>query len=232
MKKGRVLRTDGFTLVELLVVILLISALLTIGSIALRGAGGKGVTSAVATTEAIFDEARSHALGAGVRSRVLINADLDSPNHLRQIVLVAELLDAQGNPQEPAQWELIGRGYTLPDGVFFSQQFSRQNHQGGSGQIPTFTLAGGRISAAYQGNYFFYEFNAEGICTNGLNGQGYVGPSFVIGAGAKGPTEQQPRTTGDALRDFGGFVIWRNGSTSIFRTPQQILNGQQDPAVF
>jgi hypothetical protein len=28
--------------------------------------------------------------------------------------------------------------------------------------------------------------------------------------------------TGGAKRDFGGFVIWRNGRTSIYRSPLQM----------
>jgi hypothetical protein len=28
--------------------------------------------------------------------------------------------------------------------------------------------------------------------------------------------------TASGKRDFGGFVIWRNGRTSMFRNPEQI----------
>ncbi len=231
--KARRPRFSGFTLVELLVVILIISILLTIGSVALKGAGGKGVTTALAATEALFDEARSVAMGSGARSRLLINADdPQSPNYLQQIVIVSEMLDDTGQPFDPPQWELSSRGYTLPDKVYFSQEFSRKDHESGTGEIETFDLTGGRISAAYAGEYYFYEFNSEGICTTGLSGDDYTGPSFVLGAGVRRPGDEEPRTTGEARRDFGGFVIWRNGSTSIFRNPQQILGGQNEPTNF
>ncbi|MCH7226984.1 Tfp pilus assembly protein FimT/FimU [Haloferula sp. A504] len=224
---------SGFTLVELLVVILIISVLLTIGTVALNGAGGKGVTTATATTEALFDEARSIAIGKGASSRLLIDADdPSSPNYLRRLVIVGEILDDEGNSTEPKQWEVVGRGYTLPDRVFFSKEFSRKDHESGSGEIETFDLTGQRISAAYQGTYYFYEFNSEGICTTGLTDDGYVGPSFVVGAGVRQPGDEDPRTTGDAKRDFGGFVIWRNGSTSVFRDPKQILGGETNPKFF
>ncbi|MGA0854875.1 MAG: prepilin-type N-terminal cleavage/methylation domain-containing protein, partial [Luteolibacter sp.] len=49
----------AFTLVELLVVIAIMSILMTAGAIGLGGIGGKGVTSGVASAEALFDEARS-----------------------------------------------------------------------------------------------------------------------------------------------------------------------------
>ena len=53
---------------ELLVVILIITVLLTIGAAGFRNAGGKGVSTALPSTEAIFDEARSVAVGKGTRS--------------------------------------------------------------------------------------------------------------------------------------------------------------------
>lgn len=221
-------RFSGFTLVELLVVILIISILLTVGSVALKGAGGKGVTTALATTEALFDEARSVAVGKGARSRILINADDPQSNdYLRQLVIVSEVLDDQGQPSEPPVWEVSSRGYTMPDKVFFSQEFSRRNHEAGSGEIETFRLSGDRVSAMYEGEYYFYEFNSEGICTTGLSGDTYSGPSFVVGAGIRTPGSESPRTTGEATRDFAGFVIWRNGSTSVFRNPDQIVGGQE-----
>lgn len=231
--KNRRHSLSGFTLVELLVVILIISVLLTIGTVALKGAGGKGVTTATATTEALFDEARSIAIGKGANSRLLIDADdPTSPNYLRRLVIASEVLDDEGKSFEPKQWEIAGRGYTLPDRVYFSKEFSRKDHDGGNGEIDTFSLSGGTISAAYEGTYFFYEFNSEGICTSGLSGDDYTGPSFVVGAGVRKPGDEQPRTTGDAKRDFGGFVIWRNGSTSVFREPQQILAGESNPKSF
>jgi hypothetical protein len=76
--------------------------------------------------------------------------------------------------------------------------------------------------AAYAGSYYYYEFNAEGICTT-------PGASFVVGAGSrsvKTPTEK-PRVTSAGKRDFGGFVVWRNGRTSVFRSPAQIATGIQ-----
>lgn len=215
--------TRGFTLVELLVVTLIISILLTMGSMAFRGAGGKGVTSAVATTEALFDEARSIAIGKGTKARVLVETgDPSSESYLRRIVVAFETLD-QTTGEGTGEWELIGRGYSMPDKVYFSQVYSVTDHDGGSGELPTETM--NFAGTLYDGEYTYYEFNAEGICTTGLSGDGnYTGPSFVIGSGSR-RSGGDPQTTSEGKRDFGGFVIWRNGSTSIFRSANQILDG-------
>jgi len=216
---------NGFTLVELLVVILIISILLTVGASALRGAGGKGVSTALAGTEAIFDEARSVAIGRGTKARVLI--DVDDPRseayYLKRVVVAYEQLDDNGEPN--GSWKLAGRAYTLPDKVYFSQEYS----SGGNGNLDEFNLTGN--GGNYNGKYLYYEFNSEGICTTGMSGDNYEAPQFVIGSGARAPGQERPRATGEGRRDFGGFVIWRNGMTSIYRDPSQII-GNAEPRDF
>lgn len=195
----------------------------------MRGTGGAGVSTAVAQTEAIFDEAKAVAVGKATRSRVLVDIDdADSEEYLRRVVVAFESLDENGEPLE-GDWELAGRGLTLPDSVYFSREFSHKNHDAGSGDLDEMELTG--VSGLYDGRYLYYEFNSEGICTTGLGTDGsYSAPGFVIGSGRRNPGEQ-PRTTSDARRDFAGFVIWRNGATSVFRDPQQIL-GSSDPTQF
>ncbi|GAA5482291.1 prepilin-type N-terminal cleavage/methylation domain-containing protein [Haloferula sargassicola] len=220
----------GFTLVELLVVVLIISILLTLGAGALKGAGGKGVTTAVATSEAIFEEARSVAIGKGTTSRVLVDVNsVKSDTYLRRIVVAYLKLDENGEPME-GDWELSSRGYSFPDGVFFSKEFSRKDFQTGGGQLDEMSLSG--VSGLFNGRYLYYEFNSEGICTTGLSTSGeYRSPSFVVGHGARPKGEPDPRTTSEGRRDFGGFVVWRNGATSVFRDSSQIL-GDRDPNKF
>jgi hypothetical protein len=94
-----------------------------------------------------------------------------------------------------------------------------RDHKTGSGGLERVTLSSGKRE--YNGEYVKYEFNSEGICTT-------PGASFVVGMGtrAAGGTERRPRTIGGAKLDFGGFVIWRNGNTSIFRDPRQATKGK------
>jgi prepilin-type N-terminal cleavage/methylation domain-containing protein len=206
-------KSGGFSLIELLVVILIISLLLTLGAVGLRGIGGKGVTTAVTTTEAVFDEARAIAVGKGTKARVLIDVDdiQDLDNYKRRILVAYEELDDQGEPVKE-QWVLASRAVTLPERTYFSQTFSKKEHEKGTGELEEMNLTTGKTN--FDGKYLYYEFNSEGICTT-------PGASFIIGTGVR-PDGQEPRVTGEGRRDFAGFVVWRNGRTSLFRGPDEI----------
>lgn len=222
----------AFSLVEMLVVIAIISILMTAGSIGLSGIGGKGVTSGVATAEAIFDEARSTAVGRNLRACVLIARSLanNPENDLRRIVIAYEETNTDGSAKHPEKgqpkWVLSSRGIVLPDQTFFSEKFSKKDHSADPGAVetsttgPIDTVVLAEVSPAYQGEYFIYEFNAQGVAKYDK------GASFVIGSGVRRgnlpATTQPPRVTASGKRDFGGFVVWRNGRTSVFRSPDQI----------
>ncbi len=228
----------AFTLVEMLVVIAIMSILMTAGSIGLSGMGGKGVTSGVASAESLFDEARAMAVGKNVRACVLVAKNLtnNGADNLRRIVVAYEDIDpVTAGAKKPApaapDWVISSRGMVLPEQTYFSQTYSVKDHTAGTGTLDTVmasnlksapsssTGTAPAVKAAYAGEYYIYEFNAEGICTT-------PGASFVIGSGTRGLTTaaftENPKITGAAKRDFGGFVVWRNGRTSVFRSPEQI----------
>ncbi len=229
----------AFTLMEMLVVIAIISILMTAGSIGLSGMGGKGVASGVATSEALFDEARTTAVARSIRSCVLVAKTLtNNPEEdLRRLVVAYEEVDGNGLPKsQPGEdpiWVLSSRGAVLPNQVYFSQKFSKKNHTLGADTVPE--IADAKIKdakAAYKGTYFIYEFNDQGICQ-------IPGASFILGSGARNSSQaatlQEPRVISSAKRDFGGFVVWRNGRTSLFRSPEQmspLLRSMQAGATF
>lgn len=209
----------GFSLVELLTVIAIISILLTVGAIGLGGiTGGKNVTSGVTTTEALFSEARALAVGKGTRTRVLVNVNdpQDRENYLKRVLVIQLQTDANGVQQDPASpgnWDLTSRGSILPDGVYFSKKYSRKSEDDATLNEMNL-IATATIKQPYVGKYVYFEFNSEGICET-------PGARFVIGSGAR-TGNGTVIATASAKRDFGGFAIWRNGNTSLFRAPDQM----------
>lgn len=211
---GRLQNFAGFTLVEMLTVVLIVSIMLTIGAVGIGNlTGGKGVANGVANAESLFEEARLTAVGKGTTARVLVDInDKGDANYLRRMLVVYQELDNSGVPT--SNWVLTSRGVALSDGVYFSQTFSKKDQTTG-GQLDSMQLtASDTVKKNFAGNYLYYEFNKEGICST-------PGASFVIGAGAR-PLGQDPRVTGSAKRDFSGFVVWRNGRTSAFRSPDHL----------
>lgn len=223
-KTKRYREKRAFTMIEMLVVVAIIAILMTAGAIGLGGMSGKGVTSGVATADALFEEARTTAVVKKLRSCILVAKQL--PNNpgddLRRILVAYEEVDAAtGEPVAPNSatptWVLSSRGALLPDQTFFSETLSKREQSAGGAAPDTVTL--NNVKPNYQGEYFVYMFNGEGICST-------PGASFVIGTGARNSTrsssESPPRVVANASQDFGGFVVWRNGGTSIFRSPNQI----------
>ena len=229
----------GFTLVEMLVVIAIMSILMTAGAIGLGGMGGKGVTSGVASAEGLFDEARATAVGKNLRSCILVAKTLtnNKGDDLRRVIVAYEETEKTagvnfGKAKNPTSvtpnWEISSRGVILPDQTFFSKKYSKKVHPSGGdiedisdSRIVDANGAALRSTSPYKGSYYIYEFNSEGICKT-------PGASFVVGSGArnltKSSTEQPPKVTAAGKRDFGGFVVWRNGRTSVFRSPEQVAS--------
>jgi hypothetical protein len=146
---------------------------------------------------------------------------------MRRIVMATEQTNADGTPTQtdPTQaptWILSNRGSILPEKTYYSQVASKDGAGGqvGTGNaMPTVPLgAANGAKSGYIGDYYVYEFNSQGICSK-------PGATFIIGSGSKQLADVSPRVTNSSKKDFGGFVIWRNGKTSLFRSPAQMGTG-------
>jgi prepilin-type N-terminal cleavage/methylation domain-containing protein len=229
-------RLRGFTLVEMMVVIAIISVLMTIGAIGIGNIGGKGVSGGVTLAEAVFDEARTTAISRNLRSCVLIAREVrNSPaEDLRRMVVAYEEVDettglAKNPDTTTPNWVLSSRAVLLPEQTYFSEKYSKKNFSG-TGKIDTIEHSRIKdVKSSWNGSYYIYQFNSQGVCTSSTtpdSTEDLKGVSFVIGSGARNLSQSAlqapPRVTGSAKRDFGGFVIWPNGSTSTFKNPADI----------
>ena len=208
----------GFTLVEVLTVIAIIAVLMGAGAVGLgKLTAGKGTSSAIASCESLFEEARTMAVSKRCKARVMIDADAAGSNYLQRVVIVYEEINADGTVV-PDSWILSSRGYEMPKGTYFSKTYSMGKDTNADKPIREEIMSlkndSGKTITGYNGNYAYFEFNGEGVFDE-------AGSRFVIGAGIR-PKGKEPKTTRSAGRDFAGFVIWRNGRTSTFRSPGQI----------
>lgn len=205
-------KLPGFTLVEILTVIAIITILMGAGAIGIGNINaGKNITSAVATCESLFEETRTIAVSKRCKARLMINVeDRTNDNYLRKIIIVHQKIEPDGTI-DVNTWVVASRGYDMPKGTYFSKVYSSS---GDGNRIPEIELQ--NVKTDFLGDYAYYEFNGEGIYDD-------PGASFVVGSGVR-PVGQEPKSTKGAARDFAGFMIWRNGRTSIFRSPEQIQN--------
>ena len=226
-KHGSPTARSGFTLVEVLTVVAIISVLMTAAAVGLdKLSAGKGTSSGIAVAESLFSEARSLAISNRTKARVLIDGDPDSDTYLRKILVVYGKADADGliaadDDGNPDDWALSSRGYTLQQGTYFSQTYSGEplgtiNSKDFTGNLYNTDVNSSDSLDAFDGEYFYFEFNSQGISSN-------PGTRFIIGSG-RPPIAggDKPRSVGSAASDFAGFKVWRNGRTTSFRSPSQM----------
>jgi len=209
-------------------VMMVIAILLSVAAVGIQSIGrGQATTTALSVTEALFDEARGAAVGRGTRARLLIHKELDDAKvedrerYLSYMCVAVEGTNQAGEAQGGG-WEVITRGTKLPTGVYFSMEESERVADAiGVGKPGTMSidLPG---SDSFKECYYF-EFNPEGVCVDSENAALDPGAAVVLISGARPRDQEEPTLL---KNNKVGFVVWRNGRTSIFRSPEQIDRAQ------
>ena len=211
--RARLQLAPAFTLIEIIIVMSIILTLMTIGSFGIKNVTkASGVGMAVPIAEGVFAQARALALEKG-GARVLIHATNNSAVNLHRERYLRYMVVQY---KDGLNWITASRGITLPDGVFFVRSLSQQGTAPDLSTVAV-TLPGNSASTCY-----YYEFNSQGMITDPAPSGNDV-PRFVIRAGMLAPGQAAPTASASGgEKNAGGFVIWRNGGTSIFRHPDQI----------
>lgn len=201
---------SGFSLVELLTVMAIISVLLSIASVGIKNIGkAQGVTSGLAISEGVFSQAQRLARSQATTARVIIHTemnddDLESKKRYRRLMLVVyKKIDPDTGQAEP-NWTIFGQPKLLPESVYYSVEKSRTDVRGEGGEMPKETFKLSRDEAD-QAECHYYEFNSQGLCT-------IPGCSFILESGPRPKNSATPKL--GSSRNYGGFVIWRQGGTS------------------
>ncbi len=212
-------RRAGFTLIELLAVISIIAILLSIGAVGIKNVGkAQGTTAGAAVAEALINEARTIAISRGTTARLIINAedneDLSDQNYLREMYVVYRETDEDTGEEKAGTWVRASRATKLPGKVYFDIKnskvgFADNAGENGGGNLgpEEHPFASSKVPSM---NAYYYEFNAEGICQT-------PGASFVCIQGAMVDGQLQGESENRA-----GFVVWRNGRTSIIRNTKRL----------
>jgi len=190
-------RAKGFTLTELLVVIMVATILMSIGAMSLLQSNvGRGLDAGVTIVESTIEQARKLAVARNTNARVFINNDTsDSENYGRQLIVA----------YNDGGWKAEFRSVKLPSGVFVdtSQRVST------SAAVGTLQTNG---SIAFKGNSTqtaaYIEFNQLGLCK--YSGSSNPGSSLVLVSGS-----YDGSTIVNKGDDQAGIVVWRNGSTTV-----------------
>ncbi|MFC4993029.1 pilus assembly FimT family protein [Rubritalea tangerina] len=219
---------NGFTLIEMLVVLVIISTLIGIGAQVMKNAtSAQGTDTGASMAESLFAEARGMAKTSGVSTRVVIyeggGTGEEREKHLRYMGIVRQYLNNGGTPGDPSDdtytWSdrLESRGVELPKNVYFNANLS--------GDPNTMDVQIPGISGPQ--SCYYYEFNAEGILADPV---GSVPAVFAVQSGVLYPTDDTPREAKKGSREVSGFAIWKRGNTTMFRNPDQIPGlGNGDP---
>jgi prepilin-type N-terminal cleavage/methylation domain-containing protein len=228
----------GFSLIELMVVIMIISILSGIVIAAMNGSDdSRSLDSGVSRLDSLFSLARSAAITRKQTTRVLLNFDSTQPDRMLRYATIVYLDD-------DGQWQVYSEGEFLPDGVYFSPALSTNTDP-----LYVWTLAINSTTlnitqpaspnltpvnayklstntdnlshAAAANKWYAFEFAPNGTFSN-------PGARVVLVNGILQSATQLsiPVEAGTEVTDIAkGFVVFRSGKVLYFQSGEQIKEG-------
>ncbi len=230
----KIRRLRGFTLVELLVVVAIMSLMLTFAANLLKGTDTtKGLQSGVDLLNSTITEAREIAKGRATWTRVVIPVEPDNKSlksrHLRFAAVMAwESSDPMNLDLKPmgndTEWKMQSKGVEFPDGVYFSPELSQvlDNEGISDGGKPISSrkveaqISGGKVTDCY-----YLEFDRLGRLTWP---RGLTKVVMMVGARRQdGSILPAPRDEAGRPQQASGLMVFPNGETSYLRNKAQVF---------
>ncbi len=245
MKVFRTPLAKGFTMIELLVVMVIMALLMTMAAGVLRDAGkGHGMDTGVDLLESLVQEARATAQGNDTCARLVIVNDpgdhSKDSRHLR--FMTVQMLRKEDNARglydgtqvnQDGRWVSVSAGVMLPSGIYFSPHYSKPLDwaEGTAGSMIGQETA--RLSGKGQTRVYYIEFDEKGrfvapmadplhktkpqrlVLINARPGKGRRSHDGIV------PMEldSEDRPVGAA-----GIVVFPTGDPSRLRTIDQVID--------
>ncbi len=174
MNTARTRLRKGFTMVELMVVMVIMAVLMTMAGGVLRDAGkGRGVDSGVDLLETMVREARATAQGNDTCTRlVIVNEPQDTSANSRHLRFMAvQMLRKEQNVRgqydgtdvgAEGRWVSVSAGVMLPPGVYFSPYYSRPLDWADGASGTMIGQESARLSGKGQSRVYYIEFDERG----------------------------------------------------------------------
>lgn len=220
--------SNGFTLLELLIVLAVMGLMMGLIGFSLLGGGGAELGSAQRELLGFVQQARSRAALSGSETRLIVHNvedDLDKYHRYMEII-VQDTCSTTGE----VKWLVMGAGKYLTDGVYFVPEDESKSEIGTDWRSDAFTVwsqADEEFSLAdsFKGErklngpnkfrYLAFDQMGNVVFPDSSGGGIQKSPRLVLGVGAPNPTgEGKPlrfdnpnSIAGILLRRYGGFAV-------------------------
>lgn len=220
--------SNGFTLLELLIVLAVMGLMMGLIGFSLLGGGGAELGAAQRELLGYVQQARSRAAISGSETRLIVNnmeEDIDKYHRYMEII-VQDTCSTNGE----VKWLVMGEGKYLTDGVYFVPEEEGKSEVGSNWRSDAFTVwseAGEAFSLAdsFKGErklngeskFRYLAFNQVGniVFPKSSGGGIQKAPRLVLGVGAPNPTgdgkplrfDNPNSIAGILLRRYGGFAV-------------------------
>lgn len=227
-KRFKTSRLNGFTLLELLIVLAVMGLMMGLIGFTLLGGGGAELGSAQRELLGFVQQARSRAALSGSETRLIVNnveSDLDKFHRYIEIV-VQDTCATSGE----VSWLVMGQGKYLTDGVYFVPQDESKSETGTDWRSDAFSIWSaaeddfsltdsfkGKRKSNGDSKFRFIAFDEIGNVVFPQSSMGGVqkAPRLVLSVGSPIPSgdgkvlrfDNPNSIAGILLRKYGGFAV-------------------------